>query len=77
MSSISDTLRIASQAVEHALTASSAKKVDPTTHLSGIHNHKEKAEDFHHSGKKLPTQTQEDVIKETEKVIVNRIDLRV
>lgn len=40
MPSISDTLHIASQAIENALTASSTRVVDPTTRSSGIHNHK-------------------------------------
>jgi hypothetical protein len=70
MPSISDTLHIASQAIENALTASSTKKIDPTTHASGIHNHKKGI-------KKGVMKIEEGVIKNTDNEVVKHIDLHV
>ena len=70
MPSISDTLHIASQAIENALTASSTKRVDPTTISSGIHNHKKKNSD-------QSNDKSEDAIDETEGAATKHIDLRI
>ena len=71
MPSISDTLHIASQAIENALTVSSTKRVPSTTALSGIHNHK----------KKLSAQTDDqsanNTIDETKDEATKHIDLRI
>ncbi len=70
MPSICDTLHIASQAIENALTTSSTQKIDPTTPSSGIHNHKRE--------NTQETLSNEDgVIKSPDNEVVKHIDLRV
>lgn len=80
MPSISDTLHIASQAIENALTANSMQKVTPTTGQSAIHNHKKNTAHYQHSGKMPATEKEDEETKETilttEKVLSNHIDLR-
>lgn len=70
MPSISDTLHIASRAIESALTTSSAAKVAPTQPQSGLHNHKQ-------SEKKPPEKKAETILKETKDETTQHIDLRI
>lgn len=71
MPSISDTLHIASKAIENALTASSTKRVYPTTSSSGIHNHKKKL------SQTIDDKGDETIIDQSEEKTTKHIDLRI
>lgn len=71
MPSISDTLHIASQAIENALTATSTKRVGATTSLSGTHNHKKR------EAVRADDKSENDPFDQIGNTVTKHIDLRI